>query len=216
MTRRTEVKPGDRYGRLTVIEEVQRKISPTNGRPYRQIRCKCKCGAWVVIGLEHARQGDSASCGCSRTKHGMTKSPMHMVWIGMRQRCFNKRYWAYSYYGGRGITVCTRWDSFEAFLEDIGERPDGGTLERIDNNGNYEPINCRWATRREQVCNRRNNHLLTHKGITQCLADWALEIGINASTIHSRLRAGWTVDAALEEPLRQGVRPDRVDATGGS
>jgi len=133
----------------------------------------------------------------------------------MRQRCVNSHNAQYDYYGGRGITVCDRWKSFENFLHDMGERPTDLTIERIDNNGNYEPGNCRWASRVEQQQNTRANILLTHNGTTQCLTAWAEMIGISAGGLQHRLRAGWSLEAALGEPLRPGVRPDGCEATDG-
>ena len=210
MTRRIDVKTGDRYGLLTVIQEVSAYISPS-GRTHRRLELQCDCGQVTRTTLAVLRRGDAKSCGCrQRIKHGLTKTPTHRVWIGMRQRCLNPHNAHYSYYGGRGIAVCKRWDSFENFLQDMGERPTGLTLERIDNNGDYEPGNCRWASRREQQRNRRNLWLLTYRGKTQCLTAWADETGISVGGLRHRLSTGWNVAYALEKPLRQGVRPPDV------
>jgi hypothetical protein len=106
----------------------------------------------------------------------------------------------YKHYGGRGITICERWNSFVLFLADMGERPSGHTIDRIDNDGNYEPGNCRWATMAEQLRNTRRTVHLTHDGRTMCLEDWSRETGIHRGTIYSRLQLGFTVAEALTLP----------------
>ena len=140
----------------------------------------------------HVKAGDW------KTTHGASKTRTYQAWHQMRQRCLNPRHRAYPSYGGRGITICQRWlDSFEAFLEDLGEPPDNRSLDRIDNDGNYEPGNCRWASRSEQQRNKRDNRLVTYDGMTKCLTEWAEDTGIDRATIRGRLRRGWTVAAAL-------------------
>lgn len=126
-----------------------------------------------------------------------------MIWIEMRQRCDNPNNKAYVNYGGRGITVCERWMRFENFLEDIGPRPPGLSLERINNDFGYCKENCCWATRSEQNNNSRNNRNLTFNGCTQSTQAWARELNMRVNTIHSRLRLGWSVKIALTlKPLR--------------
>ncbi len=123
----------------------------------------------------------------------------------MRQRCNNPNDHKYRNYGARGITVCDRWSKFEKFLEDMGEKPLGLTLDRIDNNGNYEPSNCRWATLTEQARNKRNNVMLTHEGQTYCLAEWAERTGLTYRTICSRHYSGWDIHKILTTPSRRGA-----------
>lgn len=134
--------------------------------------------------------------------HGSTGTPEYKIWVGMKKRCYNPSDSSYSHYGGRGITVCERWrNDFVAFLEDMGTRTKGLTLERKNNNGNYEPGNCRWATRKEQTRNARHNIVLEFNGIKQCLAAWAEEMGQRRTTVQSRLDRGWSVERALTEKV---------------
>lgn len=131
-------------------------------------------------------------------KHRMSKSSgAYKVWLKMRKRCQNPTAPHYDRYGGRGITVCERWQTFENFFADMGERPEGLTIERIDNNGNYELGNCKWATHQEQCNNRESNVLITAHGKTLNVAQWAVIIGKHVSTVHRRLRQGLTGEQAV-------------------
>lgn len=135
-------------------------------------------------------------------KHGHSPhrgaSPTYRTWSGMIQRCKNPNEPAFNRYGGRGITVCDDWLNFEGFLADMGERPKGKSLDRIDNNGGYCPENCRWATRKEQSNNTRTNRRITYKGKTKTLAEWSRCTGIKPSTLRTRLWRGWSIRRALE------------------
>ena len=159
---------GQQFGRLTVLSLDSIRQRPLKRRGTLWL-CQCTCGAKCIVRGTHLQSGNSQSCGCMKrelarelastqnTTHGHARgsiSPTYSVWIGMRKRCQNKATNGYLRYGGRGISVCERWHKFENFLADMGERPPGRTLDRINNDGNYEPGNCRWATLEEQNLNR--------------------------------------------------------------
>lgn len=129
--------------------------------------------------------------------HGMSGSPTYRSWEAMKRRCQSTNSSQYSYYGGRGITVCARWDSFEIFLSDMGERPQGMTLDRINPDENYSPDNCRWASRSRQSTNKRNNIRIEHLGKTMTLVAWAKKTGIHRDTLYQRY-------------MRDGDRPPRL------
>lgn len=193
------------FSRLMVISEAERK----NG--LRVWHCRCDCGNLVDVGHKALKSGGTKSCGCFRkevatinmTSHGHAKrgckSRIYKVWAGMISRCQIISATGYENYGGRGISVCSRWHEFENFIADMGE-PENKlmTIERIDNNGNYEPSNCRWATRQEQSRNKRNNHVIDHDGKSMNVSDWARHLGINRSTLIEAL-AKHPVDFALRE-----------------
>lgn len=138
----------------------------------------------------------------STYRHGMSKRPIHNIWSLMKRRCNNPTSEAYGRYGGRGIKVCDRWESFDNFYIDMGEPPVGTTLDRIDNDKGYEPNNCRWATREVQSRNRRDNVNLTHEDRTMCMGDWASYLELDAETLRSRLVRGWSVKEALTTPVK--------------
>lgn len=134
----------------------------------------------------------------------MKKIPERNSWDAMRARCTNVNHEFYSSYGGRGISICGRWENFDNFLADMGPRPSPThSLDRKDNDGNYEPGNCRWATKKEQMDNRRNNRLIEFDGQTHTMADWSRIKGMRISTLHQRIMMGWSVEAALNQPTQK-------------
>jgi len=144
-------------------------------------------------------------------RHGDTRgnkiAPEYRVWEEMRARCYNPKHISYKHYGGRGITVCERWHKYENFLEDVGRKPTPKhSIDRIDNNGNYEPNNVRWANDYQQQRNRTDNRRIEYRGETKTLAEWAEILDVPSSRLQHRLQKyGWTVERAFSEPSRQGT-----------
>jgi hypothetical protein len=151
-------------------------------------------------------RGDIARrVGKDTQKHGMIKTPEYFTWRGMRQRCENPNCRNFPRYGARGIKVCERWiESFTNFFSDMGPRPSNQhSLDRIDNDGDYAPANCRWATRLEQMNNREINKLITHDGVTLPISEWARIKSIRRDTLHNRIfRLGWSSERALTTPVK--------------
>lgn len=190
---------GKRFGHLVAIKPIGQDHG---GNWWWQ--CQCDCGAIHDGKFTSLNRGKTKSCGCSKKKtlsaikHGMSKSATYSTWMRMKVRCTNSSAPNYGNYGGRGISVCDRWMDFKNFLADMGERPPGTTLDRIDNDGNYTPENCRWADDVTQHRNTRANVNLTYKGKTQCLAAWADELGIRRNTLQKRIAKGWSIQSALQ------------------
>lgn len=173
----------------------------TNGRTFWL--CQCDCGNKVVKRSDCVKI--DTSCGCYHraavTKHNLCHSSEYKSYQAIIQRCTNENSLYYPGYGGRGITICDRWlNSFENFFSDMGKRPKGLSLERIDNNKGYEPGNCKWATKLEQDNNRRSNTFLTCGGKTQTIAQWTREKDLRKNNIEGRLKLGWSIDRAINTP----------------
>jgi len=208
---------GQEFNRLTVVRFLGRARSKGgHTRPYWL--CKCECGKCVNVDTGSLKKGATKSCGClnhemnveqlghRQTKHGMSKTNIYKAWKGMKERCSPTGRETKNY-SDRGITVCERWQSFENFREDMGERPfPGAQLDRIDNDKGYSADNCRWVTCKENQRNRRTNVNLTYQGRTQTIAAWAEETGLKDSTIRYRLRRGWPVERALTTPVKGSAK----------
>lgn len=202
---------GKRYGRCLVLS-----ISHRNKDSIAFVNIQCDCGNTKKIRLISLRNGSTVSCGCyhlerqktQRLTHGKSDTNEYHVWAGMLDRCRNVNNIKYKDYGGRGVTVCERWtNSFPAFLYDMGVRPtDGHTIDRINNDGNYDPSNCRWATRLEQNRNTRANIRATYMGEEKTLIEWAEIAGLKLKTLHSRLGYGWSMERAMTEPVNTNFR----------
>ncbi len=200
---------GDRYGKLKIIR-------PFRVGKIKKWACRCKCGKITYQKAGDLVSGTVVSCGCKRTEvllsinttHGLSKIPEHKVWENMIVRCTNRNTPYWKHYGGRGIKVCERWlSSFPHFLEDVGRRPSSlHELDRYPNNdGNYEPGNCRWATRRQQLNNRRGTVRLTIKGETKTITEWSEISGINLKTIVCRLKVGRSAEDAVFTPVHRKI-----------
>jgi len=195
---------GKRFGKLVVLERFTMCLPP-------KWICKCDCGNEHITTGGNLKNGDTKSCGCFRkarnterlTTHGRHRTRTYNIWAGMKTRCFNKNTTDYAYYGGRGITVCDEWLKFDAFYDDMGECPDGFTLEREDNDGDYTPDNCKWVSRATQNKNTRSTVFITHDGETLCLVDWAHKLGVKPRTLSARRNRGWSDHDIITRPLRR-------------
>lgn len=190
-----------RYGRLTVVK-------PSLVDPEKWV-CQCDCGKAKEINGCSLRRGLTQSCGClhveamkARGTHHKSKTKIYRLWSMMLDRCNNQKNKYYPRYGKRGIKVCERWETFDNFYADMGERPNGKSLDRIDNDQGYTPDNCRWASPREQNINKADNRRLTYQGKTQTLLEWSEELGINYNTLNTRVQRGWPDERVLGQPIK--------------
>lgn len=208
---------GARFGRLVIVEIVNARYA----------LCLCDCGTAKRVHRSSLTRGknNARSCGCIlreryerlRTElprlcvaaraargvpRGVSKAAEYGIWAGMRARCLNPKNTAYARYGGRGIAICERWEVFSNFLADVGPRPSKNhSIDRVDNSKGYYPDNVRWATAKEQMRNRRVNHVIEHGGLILTLAGWAERTGLKATTIIGRLGCGWPPGEAVSTPL---------------
>lgn len=208
-----EILPGAKIQECVYLKTVSMK-------PRRTCEFQCKCGKIFIATLHHVKSGSTKGCGCSlgiffkrinagviyRQTHGFAKgskkgSPRrseYTIWNLIKQRCFNPKNPGYKNYGGRGVGMCDKWRySFESFFQDMGERPKGFQIDRIDNDGNYEPENCRWATQDTQARNKRNNRRITLNGENKLLIEWSEIKRISISTFYRRLKQGMSETDAL-------------------
>lgn len=193
---------GRRYGRLVVIDSIYIRGLGTGWK------CKCECGNELYVSGDNLESRNTRSCGClfkdTHSTHGKTKSRVYVIWKAMRRRCQNPASVEYKNYGGRGIKVCKRWQTFEKFLADMGEPPAGFTIERINNEGDYKPSNCKWASYKEQLNNTRSNRFIEAFGKRKTLTQWSEELKIPMTTLRNRLdRAKLSPEKALTYQRRK-------------
>lgn len=203
-----------RYGLLTITEDVGIINS------YRRVIAKCDCGNAKQYRLADIQHGRSTNCGCIRkahlhirnTKHGESRTKLYRRWKGIIERCTYKGHFAYDRYGGRGISVCKEWlDDFLAFKEwALNNGYQGaGEVDRINNNGNYEPVNCRIVTRKQNCRNKGSNHYVTMNGETKCISEWAEQYDITADLLYHRINnMGWPIEKALSVKPKYRIYAD--------
>lgn len=230
MSGKAQDKTGLRFGRLVVIERAETHISPS-GKRRTMWKCRCDCGNIVIVRSDGLSSGRTKSCGCyqkertaeagkiktHKIKYGDSAGRLYNIWYLMRYRCNNPKCHAYHNYGGRGISICTDWNdndtgylAFKQWALDSGYT-DSLSLDRIDNNGNYEPNNCRWADAFVQGNNKRNSAYLVYNGEKHTISQWARIIGMDMRTLHNRIKLGWKVEDALFRPLRKSNNTNKTD-----
>lgn len=210
--RRVQILIGEKFGRLTVIKELNQKRYKC-GVLVRMFKCSCSCGGLKIISFSSLRAGKNQSCGCVKsertsrlkTTHNLSRTTEYKVWCGIKERCKNFNRQDYHRYGGRGITVCKRWEKFENFYRDMGKKPEGFSIDRINVNGNYEPSNCRWASLIDQANNRRDNSFFTYNGMKKTLSEWSRYLNFSYDLIKGRLRRGWEFKKAVETAKRKFI-----------
>lgn len=194
---------GKQFGRLKVLSFSGCK------KQNKYWECVCECGKIIFVSTNHLNSGHTRSCGCLRkevtgksfSKHQLSESPTYQSWAAMKRRCNpnNKNPEIRKHYIEKGITLCDRWQSFENFLADMGLKPLGHTIDRIDNTKGYSPENCRWATNKEQALNRCSTKYFTYKGETLPMTYWAIRFGITKCRIHNWLiKRGKTIEDVAE------------------
>ncbi len=207
---RRSVAPGRIFGRFKVLG-----FSHRDERSSKFWNCLCICGVERTVEEYSLASGHTRSCGCLHREivskrgktHGESGTLEYFVWSSMKARCTNPSSHKWYLYGARGITVCEEWLlSFEAFIRDVGKRPSAKhQIERIDNDGNYEPGNVKWSTRKEQQRNRRACHMVMIDGVSRCLTEWTEILGIKMATVTWRIRQGWSEERALLTPVARKV-----------
>lgn len=199
---------GKKYGKLTVIEQ-----SGKDKHNNILWKCQCECGNVTSVSGYRLRNGVVKSCGCFRKefpakrfrRHGLRHHPLYVIWVDMRRRCETEKDCRYKDYGGRGISVCEEWHDFQIFYNwaiKAGYKEEL-SIDRIDNDENYTPQNCRWATREEQANNKRNNRPICIDGETKNLFQWCRQYNINPSTVITRINRGWSEKDAITKSTRK-------------
>lgn len=208
---------GQKFGRLTVVKlnhkEQNYHKGKRNGNTYLWL-CQCECGNTDIVSGGHLKDGSIQSCGCLQkdtmkkklTIHNMANTNIYKAYHKMKDRCQNEKNSNFKNYGGRGIKVCDEWQTFETFYNwaITNGYKKGLSIDRINNNGNYEPSNCRWVTQKIQSNNRRNNVLITYKDETHTILEWSEILNINYDTLHKRIKYyGWSIEKAFNKKVRK-------------
>src|SRR5690606_21295996 len=190
---------GQKFSHLTAIDDIMLAKSLADFR--------CDCGNIKTTMAIYVTRGSTLSCGCApiqRANPNSRRNSHYRIWEGMKQRCLNPTHTYYHRYGGRGIKICDRWlESFDNFVQDMGPRPEGMTLDRIDNDGDYTPENCRWANQSQQGNNTSTNHRITAFGEEKTVTHWSQDsrCAVSYHTLSKRLEAGWDSERAIVQPL---------------
>jgi hypothetical protein len=204
--RKRIIRAGDKFGKLEIVRFIRKSRDKRNS----WYECKCECGSLTIIRKSTFLNQNNVSCGCWRRrtgettttyKHGMSKSAEWRAWRAAKERCDDPSHQLWPIYGARGIKFCDRWrgpDGFRNFIDDMGMKPGPKySIERKDTNGNYEKNNCIWATVKQQNRNKRNNRLVTYRGETHCVGEWAEILGLEYRMLFKRLYAGWSFERAV-------------------
>ena len=200
---------GMRFGRLVAIRLIPKLKSET----VRHWKCKCDCGGVIETRSTSLVDGRAKSCGClmremmaKRSKtHGMSRTQIYRTWSDMLNRCNSPSHPCYKHYGGRGIRVCKRWRKFVRFFDDMGDKPKGLWLDRIDNDGDYKPSNCRWVTPKQSGRNTRRTRFISLNKEKHCFTEWCEKLGLSYSTFCCRVNiSGWDPVRALTFPVSKG------------
>ena len=202
---------GDKFGELTFIEEDFHEKEVTGYQTYRKAVMLCFCGRKFITRITGLLNGNCKSCGCLQKhklriqsmRHNMSSSPEYTSWEAMKERCSNPNKKQYKDYGGRGIKVCDEWLDFRNFYKDMGNKPDKKySIERINNDGNYESSNCRWASKYDQERNKTTNVWFNYKGRDMIITDISRETGVHSQTIRARTSTGMTIEEAVNKKYK--------------
>lgn len=215
----TEECIGKKYGMLTIVG-IEPDMVCKSGSSHRMVRCICDCGKEHVASYDHIVAGKTKSCGCQMGKRkrirypGEVKTRLYRIWGNMVNRCTNKNNPAYQNYGGRGITVCNEWrswDNFKAWAFENGYNDDL-TIDRIDNDSGYSAENCRFVDRHTQANNKRSNRIIEYNGESHTMSEWGNILGIEYCVLASRIEKGWSIERAFNQPVRASrVANTKVD-----
>ena len=214
------------FGKLKVIGEAEPVRNAAGLVTRRFVLCLCECGTKKAVAFASLRAGLQKSCGCTRQevmdrtflKHGQSRSGKltrtYESWRGMHQRCRNRKKRSFKDYGGRGIKIDPRWNTFEGFYADMGDCPKGMSIGRLDNDGDYEKDNCEWQTATQQARNKRNTRKFTVRGITGCIAELCEHFNISVNVVRARIYGyNWPPDDAFLRKVRRNKRSQRTNPT---